>query len=257
MGGWLRRSPLFRDIEERELRLPKGGRVEFFAPHPRDQLATMPLISELSGALNAIGVETETHSVEDMKSEVLSISLKLRRLGLSKKELGEADALFFLKDAIIRLELVSGLLERNPGCAVVEVQALERDYCGPEPFAEAPLFYRFPGTRVLHLRDYAGGFLADIRKGLEVLESPHGRLGKAAGAFGMTPGALRLELPGLLDSVHEGRGRAAMVCIPADSFTVEQWTENETRFEMKFGEGMSRKHTLCPADIAALASALS
>ncbi len=257
MGGWLRKAPRFCDVEERGLCLQKCGRVEFFAPHPRDQLATMPLISGLSEALNGKGVETETHSVEDMKSGVLSISLKLRRLGLSRKELEEADALFLLKDAVIRLELVSGLLGRNPGCAVVEVQALDKDYCGKEQFAEASLFYRIPGTRVLHLRDYAGGFLADIRKGLGVLEAPHGRLGRATGAFGLSSESLRMELPALLDSIHEGRSRAAMVCIPADPFNVEPWTGEETRFEMVFGEGMTRKHTLGPADMAALASALS
>jgi hypothetical protein len=254
MGGWLARGTRLRDIEERELGIRKGASVGFFLPHTRDRNATLPLVSELSEGLRAKGVMAATHSVEDMKAEVLSISARLIRMRLRARDEEAVDSLFLLKDAERRLSVVCGILRSDPTANVLEIQALGRDYGEADRIEDAGSYSRLPGTRVLHPRDYAGGFARAFREGISTLRQAAGRVAAAAGIIG-PPGGEEW-LGGMLDMLAENARRCALILIPAPSFDVMELA-GPTGFGRHYGEGMSKEHTLSPRETAAILDALA
>ncbi len=153
MRLWPFSRPRLRDVEECQPELQKSGKVLFFAPHTSERMATLPLISRLSKGLGEAGLECQTHSIDDMNAQVLSVSAHLSSERFSRRERKALDGMFRLKDAMTRLSIACRMLIANPDALLLEMHALDRDYRESDRFEGSGYFYRIPGARVLYLRD--------------------------------------------------------------------------------------------------------
>jgi hypothetical protein len=246
------------DVEERRLALPRAERVVFFAPHTSERLATLPLISDLSDMLRYRGVGCEAHAVEDMGCALLSISSKLAKLNLSKKEAGILDGLFRLKDVFLRLEMVGRILGSDRSSVLLEVHALDRDYSLKDAFGFSDLFYRLPGTRVLYLKDYPLEYFGPIDRWMPALENVvtegSRSLKAAVDTLSLDIDRMKWEIPGMLRVLRENRHRAAMIEIPAPSEKNSDGTKITTPFERTYGFDISYRHRLNQDEVIAIAS---
>ena len=249
--------PRLSDVLEAQLGLPKSRKMVFFAPHTSERMATFPLISDLSEALRKGGVECWTHSIEDMKERVISLSVHLSRLKLPKAERGALERLLRLKDASLRLGLLCGILEANPDARLLEIHALGRDYQLADRFPDADSFYRLHGCRILFLRDFLGEYTKPFGSGMRLLETlESGKLVKAAGIIGLDKSLIRRLAEKGLGYLSQNARRTALIEIPAPCSGPTEDVDNLTRFERSYGLSMSRRHTLDEGEIAFLAGSL-
>ncbi len=260
--SFFKKAPRLMDIEERPLGMQKRRGVGFLLPHTRDHLALMPLVSGISKGLRAKGIAAETHSVEDMRGQVISLSVRLSAIKFRKKERGALETLFELRDALVRLMLACSILAVNPGGNLVELQTLGRDYRLGDRFAAASGYFRLPQTRVLHAKAYLATFEEPIGRGIRLLGAAGGdeRLSKAARIFSLEESRVRPEAGEGLGFLSRNLSRAALISIPAPCFD-NPYEEREryhfTEFEREYGEGMAAANTLGDEDIKAILAALS
>lgn len=248
------KAPRFRDMEKGGPRI-KGKRMLFFAPHTSESAATLPLISDLSEMLERKGVSCEAHAVVDMKARLLSMSAKLARIGFTEGELAKLDVMFRLKDAELRLGILTSLLQSEPSAALLEVHALDKDYMREDEFRYCDYFYRLPGTRAIFLKDYLAEYSIPVERGMELMGSKLGkRLMLAAGIIGLDVERYRLEQS--LEFLEQQLHRISLMEIPAPSDTNDGRTRM-TRFERAYGYSSSLKHTLTKKEVATIAEALS
>ncbi|HSB47038.1 MAG TPA: hypothetical protein VLD37_03425 [Candidatus Bilamarchaeum sp.] len=250
--GLVRHAPRFGQIREVFPLLPASDKVVFFAPHTSEHPALMPLISEISETLAGRGRKAETHSVENMREAVSSISFRLRRLKLSKAEIPMLDSLLRMKDACIRLDILFRIMQDEPGAVVAEMHALRGDYGPGDRFGEGERFFRIPGTRILYLKDYLEEYAAAITKGREALSvrgsEGYARAAEIAGA-GSSEAEARLRLARLGENIR----RAILLKIPALPGGPGPAEGCVTRFEMDYGV-LSGHHTLSGWEAGELAS---
>jgi len=257
MGLFGERIPRLSDVPEAQFGLPKSRKIVFFAPHTSERMATFPLISDLTDALRKGGVECRTHSIEDMRERVLSLSVQLSRLKLPKAERNVLERLLRLKDASLRLGLLCGILEANPDARLLEIHALERDYQLADKFPDADSFYRLHGCRILFLRDFLGEYTKPFGSGMRLLEAlESGKLAKAAGIIGLDKSAIRHLAERGLGYLSQNARRTALVEIPAPCSGPQEDVDDLTLFEVAYGLSMSGHHTLGDDDIAFLARSL-
>ncbi|MEW6722429.1 MAG: hypothetical protein AB1324_04150 [Candidatus Micrarchaeota archaeon] len=242
--GLFGRKERLRDVPEVQPLLKKAGKVAFFAPHTSEHPAVMPLISELSAALRGGGRECETHSIEDMRAAVASISLRISRLRLRREELEGVERVLRMKDAIVRLGIAIGVLAADEKSLLVEVHALPGDFALGDRFGMGAYFYRVPGTRILYSRDYAGEYAVPIRLGMEALSRiGSGRFVKAACIAGADLGEAADALALIPDLEHRA-SRALLIEVPAPFREPDDWVPSETEFGKCYGANLSGFHTL-------------
>ncbi len=257
MGLFGERSPRLSDVLEAQLGLPKSRKMVFFAPHTSERMATIPMISDLTESLRKGGVECRTHSIEDMRDHVISLSVQLSRLKLPKAERGMLERLLRLKDASLRLGLLCRILEANQDARLLEIHALDRDYQLADKFPDADSFYRLHGCRILFLRDFLGEYTRPFGSGMRLLETlESGKLATAAGIIGLDKSKIREQAAGGLGYLGRNAMRAALIKIPAPCPDRFDDIEGLTRFEKAHGLSMSNSHTLDEDEIAFLARSL-
>ena len=249
-------SARLRDVEEKRLAIPKTGKIVFFSPHTSERCATLPLISDLSDMLAYNGVKTEAHAVEDMGSQILSISSKLSRLRLSRKESDALDGLFRLKDVFLRLRMVCGILASDKQSVLLEIHALDRDYGLDDQFGFAEWFYRIPGTRVLHMKDYLSEYSGPldtwIPRLLSAAKEGSRSLRAAVDILALDADRLIFEAPGMLRTLGENTHRSAMIEIPAPSEKNDGAFGDRTAFERTYGFDLSLRHRMSREEILAI-----
>ncbi len=238
-----RKKPIFKDIPAKSPELPRAKKVAFFAPHTSEHPAVMPLIAKLSDKMKALGIDSTTHSVEDMRDNLLSISAKLMPVRFSKDEKARLEVLFRLRDTICRLEILSMILEQTPDTNIIEVHALPHDYLGYEPFQMVDHFYRVPGTRVLFPRDPVGEYALPLRRGVEELDNGSGENVSMAIKLLDLNDRTREELVALLGHLEENIGRTLLIEIPAPSFSQSDQIMH-TPFESNYAIRISEANNL-------------
>jgi hypothetical protein len=259
MGWFSERAPRLGEVQEAQLMLIKRRKAVFFAPHSSERLATIPLISGLSKRLERSGVGCQTHSIEDMRENVISLSVQLARLKLPKAERANLERLLRLKDAKVRLDLLCRIMKANPDAMLLEVHSLDKDYQLADRFESAKSFYRLPGSRVLVLRDFFGEYVRPVSGGIRLLETMGtDGMRKAARIIGLDAAAGRERAMGQLTYLGQNIERAALIEIPAPCTGVPEPGEirSLTRFEIAYGISMSGSHTLADGELDLLASAL-
>jgi len=237
------KKPIFKDIPAKSPELPRAKKVAFFAPHTSEHPAVMPLIAKLSRKMEAVGIGSTTHSVEDMRDAILSVSAKLMPIKFSKDEKAKLEVLFRMRDAICRLEILNRILEQAPDANIIEVHALPHDYGGYEPFQLVDQFYRIPGTRVLFPRNHLDEYALPLQRGIEALENGSGDNIKRAVELLDLRCSVRGETEALLQHLEENIGRTLLIEIPAPS--VRQ-TEKimHTSFESNYAIRISEANNL-------------
>jgi hypothetical protein len=250
------KKPIFKDIPAKRPELPRTRKVAFFAPHTSEHPAVMPLISKLSKRMNVKGIQTATHSVEDMKDAVLSVSAKLMPLKFSKDERAKLEVLFRMKDAVCRLEILSRILSETPDTNIIEVHALPHDYLGNEQFQWVDYFYRVPGTRVLFPRDRIGEYATPLKKGMETLDNGTGKnISLAIGLLDLSS-RRRDELEALLQFLEQNISRTLLIEIPAPS-TRQVEGIMHTSFESNYATRISEANNLRIYEVDDLVEVLS
>ncbi len=237
------KKPIFKDIPAKSPELPRTKKVAFFAPHTSEHPAVLPLISKLSGRMERLGIQSTTHSVEDMRDILLSFSAKLMPIRFSKDEKAILEALFRMRDTICRLEILSRILSETPDANVIEVHALPHDYLGYEHFQLVDHFYRIPGTRVLFPRDPVGEYSAPLKKGMDGLDNGSGENISLAVKLLDLKRRTRGELEALLRNLEENIGRTLLIEIPAPSFRQSEQIMH-TAFESNYGTRISDANSL-------------
>lgn len=256
MGIFQLGKPRFRDVQPQELSMPRASKVAFFAPHTSEHGATMPLISRLSERLASHGVESRTYSIDDMRDRLRRISASLSQMRFSKPERMMLETLLRMNDAIIRLGLLSGILQNEKGANVVEVHALDRDYQAEDRFEHKDLYYRLPMSRVLYARDFQREYSVPVREGLLALERISGPMIEAARLLDLDPARIRQQSRDEIGLLGANAGRLALLEVPApvrgtgDIGTL-------TRFERSYCINISMAPTLRDEDIGRLAKALA
>lgn len=257
MGWFTERAPRLCDVRESQPQLAKSRNVVFFAPHTSERMATLPLISEASMRLEKCGVSCATHAVEDMREQVISLSVKLSRLKLGKDAMPTVERLLRLKDASIRLNIACRILEANPGASFIEVHSLDRDYQLDDRFPHAEHFFRLPGTRVLFLRDFPGEYFRPLGTGARLVGGIRGGgLMEAARIIGIDSGSIQRQASAQLGYLGDNAGRAALIEIPAPCACSKEDEGRLTRFERSYGMNLSGSHTLMEQELDSLAAAL-
>ena len=220
-------------------------------------IATLPFISEVGQELHKGGTGSTTHSVEDMRECVLSLSAQLRRIGIRRRELPLLERLLHLCDASSRLHRITTMLGKHPNAMLVEVHALERDYRLSDRFEWGNHFRRLPSTRVLFLASYLEEYALVLGRGAELIKTLDGaRLRQAASAIGLDSGDIRAQAASELPFLEANLPRCALIEIPAPCMPPREDTAGMTRFEVSYGLSISAPHTLTPFDIASLAADL-
>lgn len=237
------KKPIFKDIPAKSPELPRTKKVAFFAPHTSEHPAVLPLISKLSRKMEALGIQSTTHSVEDMRDTLLSVSAKLMPIRFSKDEKAKLEALFRLRDTICRLEILSKILNETPDANVIEVHALPHDYLGYEEFQWVDYFYRIPGTRVLFPRDPIGEYAAPLKKGIDELDNGSRENISLAIKLLDLKRRTREELEVLLQQLEENIGRTLLIEIPASSFRQNEQIMH-TSFERNYATSISEANSL-------------
>ncbi|MFH0737247.1 MAG: hypothetical protein V1827_01805 [Candidatus Micrarchaeota archaeon] len=249
-----------RDIEERKPHVQRPMKAVFFAPHTSERQATHPLISDLSDILGYRGVICGAHSVEDMKHQLLSMSAKLSKMGFSKKEANALDGMFRLKDALLRLGMVSGILETAGPATLIEVHALERDYSFDDMIPCADFFIRLPGTRALFLKDFRYEYFGLLDRWLPVLDDIEENGGKnlrsALEILGLDSWDVSMGLPSMVETLKRMGDRCALLGVPAPS-EYDDGFKVATRFERTYGQSHSFMHTLSGREVLAIADLLT
>lgn len=253
--GFLNRRARLADIQEVYPLLPDSRKLLFFAPHTSGHYALMPLLSKLSERLSERGKITETHSVEDMRAEVASLSLKLMRLKVPKAERPLLDSLLRMKDAEVRIGILCRMLDSQPDALLAEMHALDQDYGLTDRFGRASGHYRLPGTRILYPIDFMAEYISAIDRGLEALGHQGSEALAKAKAL-IAAGGIGDGMARMLDFVGKNAFRAILFRIPAAASDPGLEIEPATVFEMEFGFRLSKYHTLSDGEIEGLASAL-
>lgn len=249
--------PIFGDMQQRMPCLDKPASVIFFMPHTSEHPAVTPLISELSERMKKQGTASETARIDDMRENVKAISARLARVRLAGNERETLEKLFRLKDAVVRLEIVTGMLARQPA-TLIEMHALDRDYHETDRFELAGYFYRIPDTRAIYLRDYSWEYEMPIMLGLEAVAGCQGRAAKALKEMlQLDFAAIRKDAPHRLRMLRDNAGRTMLVGVPATSGRLPEDFAATTMFELSYGYGISLKHTLGRREIDILFSALA
>jgi hypothetical protein len=250
-------KPRLRDVECRAPTLETSKSIVFFAPHSNERQATLPLISRVGDALWQEGLDTSTVTIEDMADRVSSYAVRLHRLGLSRSEKEKVNRLFYLKDACIRLDLLTKILAEFPDSKIAEMHALDRDYQPGDRFEMAPWFYRIPDTRVLYLRDIARDYAAAIERGLEVLDnSPSEKIAKAAALLEIDLAAVRASCGGMATALRSQMQRTILIETPAPAHSLDVF-ESATEFEKRYAFSANGMCTLSDSEISALIMALA
>lgn len=257
MGWFGERAPRLGDVRESQPQLAKSRKAVFFAPHTSERMATLPLISKVSERLERCGVSCTTHSVEDMREHVISLSVRLSRLRLGKDEMPVLERLLRLKDASIRLGIVCRILEANPDAMFIEVHSLDRDYRTADRFPYADYFTRLPGTRILFLRDFPGEYFRPMATGARLIGSiRNGSLREAIGFIGLEQGYIERQSIAQLGYLSKNAHRSSLVEIPAPSSMAKEDEGRLTPFERCYGLALSSMHTITDGEIDALAKTL-
>jgi hypothetical protein len=255
--GWGSGRRKLRKIEERQPMLQDARKIVFFMPHTSDQPAITPLLSDIREALGKEGVPSETHSVEDMKTTVFSMSLKLSKMRLSKGEREGVERLFRLKDSFARLRIACRILRSEPDALLVEAHALERDYHYGDKLESAAGYCRIPESRILFLRDFLCDYELPIRQGLETMDAGvSGRVRAASEIIGIDELTIGIEAPLLIGTLKSNLRRCLLVRIPAPAADNMEGVKAATDFERRYGFGMSLCNTLEECEVKALALAL-
>ncbi|MFH1685259.1 MAG: hypothetical protein ABH983_03040 [Candidatus Micrarchaeota archaeon] len=250
------KKPIFKDIPAKSPELPRTKKIAFFAPHTSEHPAVMPLIAKLSKRMNAKGIQTTTHSVEDMRDAVLSVSAKLMPLKFSKDEKATLEVLFRMRDTICRLEILNMILGETQDTNIIEVHALPHDYLGNEEFQWVDYFYRIPGTRVLFPRDRIGEYATPLKKGMEALDNDsEENVDRAIELLGLI-GRERSGLEELLQFLEQNISRTLLIEVPAPStHQVEQ--KMHTSFESNYTTRISGANNLRTYEMDDLVMAIS
>ena len=248
-----KRKPRFRDIPAKAPELPKTERIAFFAPHTSEHPAVMPLISKLREKLEPRGIGTETHSVDSMRDDVISISAKLRQYKFSREGKAALESFFRMRDAERRLCILEGILGQEPGKLAVEVHALPMEYFGNEHFPLIGQYYRVPGTRVLFPRELKSEYEKPILLGMAHLESN----GEDALSFAKRLLCVNHDdaeaMLGKLDIILK---RTLLIEIPATS-KQDMETGVNTEFERSYGIGISESSSIAGFEIDELVALFS
>ncbi len=250
MGFWKLKTPKFRDVEEKRPALPRPEKVIFFVPHSAEHPAVLPLVASLSEGLGKHGIASATHSIEDMRERVQSLSQKLRCFRFTTAQKQELDALFYLQDAYERLRIVNRLLALHPAANIVEAHALDRDYKQNDRFSMKDWFYRIPGTRALYIKDLKAEYTGAIDEGLALAEKSC--IPEALSLFGFDIVEMAGSLPGLLKMLEENLYRTIMLEIPAPSHCNCDGIPLNTRFERNYAYSFSQPHRLAAEDMAGI-----
>lgn len=252
---WSRKTR-FRDMPAMPPEAPRSKSIAFFAPHTSEHPAVMPLISELGERLGSAGSSTETHSVDNMRDSVLSLSAKLNPFRFSKKGKRALESFFRMKDAVFRLQVLEGILKEDPGKIVVEMHALPKDYKMDEQFPWADYYYRIPRTRILFPRDLRAEYEVPIREGMSQL----GNDAEESVSFAKRLLGLeqmdRREAEAILACLETVLERTLLIEIPAASKPGMDMLVH-TEFEMNYGIRRSEAHSLRTSEIQELLSLLS
>lgn len=248
----LGRQSRFGDVELRGRVLPRAKKIVFFAPHTREQPATMPLISEISERLKKDGIESETHAVDDMDEKVISLSTKLRGLDIPDEDRAAFSVFFYLHDAYVRLRIVRKLLERSPDANIVEMHALDKDYKDDSIFPWENYFYRIPGTRILYSKEATVDYENSITNAFLVDEQSRLCIRILAAEIGLDLASVGEHTEDLLERLEENSERFMLVEIPAPAHCMCEGVDVHTMFERKYAYSFSQPHTLKQHDIEAL-----